>query len=605
LHSYLPTYSGDLGILAGDHLKSALDLGLPLVAVSLLYRQGFFQQRLTSDGWQIEDYKDNSFEELPLERCKDSQGQALMVTVQLADRSVKAQVWLARVGRIKLYFLDTNCPDNHPDDRPLTDRLYGGNRETRIAQEFLLGISGVKLLQQLKLEPQVYHLNEGHAAFALLELARQTMEQGNQSFEQVKESVRNRCVFTTHTPVPAGHDTFAPELIDRYFSHYYAQLGLTRESFLQMGNNPLPDATDEFNMTMLALQLCRAANGVSKLNGQVCREMWSVLYPDRPVEQVPIGSITNGIHARTWVADSMADLYAQYLQPNWADSITDAQLWAKIDTIPDQELWQCHQQLKEQLILYTRSQIKQARVRRNESNEFVQAAETLLDPNILTLGFARRFSTYKRGDLLFHDLERARRLFGNDDRPIQIIFAGKAHPADEGSKHIIQRLIDWSHDSVFQNRMVFVENYDMEVAEKLVQGVDVWLNTPRRPQEASGTSGQKVILNSGLHCSVLDGWWDEAYQTDSNHKGINGWTIGDHDPNNNAEMQDKQDAESFYTILEQEIIPCFYDRDESGTPNRWIQKMKASIKTLVPQFNTDRMVMEYVTQLYLSNVTTH
>jgi len=395
LHSYLPTYSGDLGILAGDHLKSASDLGLPLVAVSLLYRQGFFQQRLTSDGWQIEDYKDNSFEELPLERCKDSQGQALMVTVQLADRSVKAQVWLARVGRIKLYFLDTNCPDNHPDDRPLTDRLCGGNRETRIAQEFLLGIGGVKLLQQLKLEPQVYHLNEGHAAFALLELARQTMEQGNQSFEQVKESVRNRCVFTTHTPVPAGHDTFAPELIDRYFSHYYAQLGLTRESFLQMGNNPLPDATDEFNMTMLALQLCRAANGVSKLNGQVCREMWSVLYPDRPVEQVPIGSITNGIHARTWVADSMADLYAQHLQPNWADSITDAQLWAKINTIPDQELWQCHQQLKEQLILYTRSQIKQARVRRNESNEFVQAAETLLDPNILTLGFARRFSTYR------------------------------------------------------------------------------------------------------------------------------------------------------------------------------------------------------------------
>lgn len=601
IHTCLPTYSGGLGILAADHLKSASDLGLPVVGVSLLYRQGYFQQRLNSEGWQEELNPEHQFEQLPLERCFGQHGQELTVTVQIGDRPVKAQVWLARVGRVNLYLLDTNRADNNPADRGLTDQLYGGGRENRIAQEYLLGIGGVSLLQCLGLEPQVYHLNEGHAAFALLELARQEINRTGQSFEQVKNTVRDRCIFTTHTPVPAGHDTFTPELIERYFSHYWSQLGLSREEFLNLGNH-LPEKFGEpFNMTVLALRLCRAANGVSKLNGEVCRQMWSVLYPGRPVEQVPIGQITNGVHARTWVAPLMADLYAQHLQPDWAAHITDPQMWSQVDRIPDKEIWQRHRRLKQRLIAYVRFRVQQARINRGEVASSIAAAENLLDPDVLTLGFARRFSTYKRGDLIIHDLKRVQRIFSDSQRPMQIVFAGKAHPADEESKHIIQRLIQWSHDSDNQERIVFIEDYDMHIAQKLIQGVDVWLNTPQRPKEASGTSGQKVCLNGGINCSILDGWWYEAYQVGPGGKGLNGWAINSAGHDDDPEQQNQQDADALYTLLEQEIIPSYYDQDQAGLPRRWIQMMKNSIRTLAPQFNTDRMVMEYVTQMYVPN----
>lgn len=601
LHYCLPTYSGGLGVLAADHLKSASDLGLPLVGVGLVYRQGYFRQRLNDQGWQEEINCDYQFEDLPLEVCKDEHGETLTIAVQIGDRTVRSQVWLARVGRVNLYLLDTNRQDNDPIDHGLTDQLYGGNRETRIAQECLLGIGGVRLLQRLGLEPQVYHLNEGHAAFALLELARQEIDSTGQSFDQVKDVVRNRCIFTTHTPVPAGIDNFSPEQMDRYFGHYWPQLGLEREKFLNLGNNLPEHFGDSFNMAVLALRLCRAANGVSKINGEVCREMWSVLYPDRPGEQVPIGHITNGVHARTWIAPLMADLYAQYLDLNWAAQVTEKQMWAKVDEIPDQEIWWRHKRLKERLIAYTRFQVQQARANRGEAAASIEATKHILDANALTIGFARRFSTYKRGDLIIRDPERARALLGNPERPVQIIFAGKAHPADEESKRIIQRLIEWSHATDLQNRVVFIEDYDMHIAEKLVQGVDVWLNNPLRRQEASGTSGQKVGLNGGINCSVLDGWWYEAYQIESD--GGCGWAIGEDNHEDDPEVQTQRDAEALYQLLESEIIPCYYDQDEEGLPRRWIQMMKASIKTVAPHFNTDRMVAEYVTQMYLPKAT--
>jgi glycogen phosphorylase len=598
----LPTYAGGLGILAADHLKSASDLGLPLVGVGLLYRQGYFHQRLNADGWQEEDYWDYDVEELPLELCKDEDGETLKIELQLEKRSLNVQVWKLEVGRVNLYLLDTDCQENEPNDRKLTDRLYNGDRDTRMAQEILLGIGGVKVLQRLGYEPQVYHLNEGHAAFAMLEVARLEMERTGKTFEQVKDSVQRKGVFTTHTPVPAGHDTFSPEQIDRYFSHYRTHLGLSQQEFFALGKQPNSEDGDSFNMTVLALQLCRSANGVSKINGEVCREMWSDLYPDRCVDQVPIGHITNGIHACTWTAPLMTDLYAQYFGEDWLNRLTDKQMWAKVDKIPDHEIWWRHQRLQERLIAFVRSYMQNTRQKRGDSAQSIQAAERLFDPNVLTIGFARRFSTYKRGDLIMHDPERARAIISNPERPVQIVFAGKAHPADEQSKRIIQRLIEWSHQPDLQNRVVFIEDYDMHVAEKLVQGVDVWLNNPLRPQEASGTSGQKASFNGGINCSVLDGWWYEAYQTTPDGKGLNGWAIGNGRNVDDPELQHQRDAESLYQLLEEQIIPCYYDRDREGLPRRWIAMIKASLKTIAPYFNTNRMVMEYVQQVYLQPV---
>ncbi|MBD2070713.1 alpha-glucan family phosphorylase [Leptolyngbya sp. FACHB-671] len=605
LHESLPIYSGGLGILAGDHLKSAADLGVPLVGLGLLYRQGYFRQRLSRSGWQEDYYVDNQFEKLPLELMLNDQGSAITIELQVRQRLVRAQIWRVQVGRVSLYLLDTDREDNDPIDRWLTGHLYGGNQETRIAQEVLLGIGGVRALQALGIEPSVYHLNEGHAAFCLLEVAKLEIQRTGKSFYDVEASVRDRSIFTTHTPVPAGHDVFSADLIDSYFAHYWQELGLSREQFLALGARRLGDPWEPFGMTVLALRLTRAANGVSELHGQVSRKMWTILYPDRPEDKVPIGHITNGVHARTWTAPLLADLYAQYMGEDWSSHVVDPQMWAKVDQVPDEELWHRHQILKDRLVAHTRFKIKHARQLRGEDQGLIQATDQLLDPKVLTIGFARRFSPYKRGALLLRDFERAIRLFGNPERPIQIVFSGKAHPADEEGKRIIQRLMEWCKHPALQNRVAFVEDYDIFTAQKLVQGVDVWLNNPRRPLEASGTSGQKVCFNGGINCSVLDGWWCEGYQVDANGKGINGWAIGEDAHTSDQDLQDQIDSESLYQLMEQEIVPLYYDQDENGVPHGWVQMMKASIRTNAPVFNTDRMIADYVAKMYAPGAPIH
>lgn len=598
IHESLPIYSGGLGILAGDHLKSASDLGVPLVGVGLLYRQGYFSQRLNRYGWQEEKYDDNPFDRMPVELLKNEQGQPITIDMEIRQRIVKAQIWLARVGRVNLYLLDTAREDNDPIDRWLTGHLYGGNQDTRIAQEVLLGIGGVKALTALGIKPSVYHMNEGHAAFCTLEIVREEIQRTGKSFYDVEATVRKACVFTTHTPVPAGHDAFSPDLMDSYFAHYWPQLGLSREQFLALGARRLGDPWEPFGMTVLALRMSRAANGVSKLHGEVSRKMWNILYPDKAEDKVPIDHITNGVHARTWTAPLMADLYCEYLGEDWSTTCADKKMWAQVDEIPDEEIWWRHQMLKERLISHTRSRIKISRERRGEPPEYIQIADSLLDPNVLTIGFARRFSPYKRGHLLIRDPERALRIFGNPERPVQIIFAGKSHPADEEGKRIIQRLMEWCKHPAIRDRVAFIEDYDIYTGQKLVQGVDVWLNNPRRPLEASGTSGQKVCFNGGINCSVLDGWWCEGYEADADGKGINGWAIGEDAHTSDQELQDRIDSESLYRLLEEEIVPLYYHQDEKGIPHGWVKMMKASIKTNSPLFNTDRMIADYVLQMY-------
>jgi starch phosphorylase len=598
IHESLPVYSGGLGILAGDHLKSSSDLGVPMVAIGLLYRQGYFHQRLTREGWQEDFYIDNNFEELPLELMRNEQGEPITIELEIRQRMVKVQIWRTMVGRVALYLLDTDREDNDSIDRWLTGHLYGGNIETRIAQEVVLGIGGVRALNALGITPSVYHLNEGHAAFCTLEVARQDIQKTGKSFYDIEASVRDRCVFTTHTPVPAGHDVFSSDLMDSFFAHYWPELGLSREQFLSIGARRLGDPWEPFGMTVLALRLCRTANGVSELHGEVSRKMWSILYPDRPENQVPIGHITNGVHARTWTAPLMADLFGQYLGADWSTQVADPQMWAKVDDISDEELWVRHQILKARLVAYTRTKVKQSRQNRGEDYHRIQMADELLDPNILTIGFARRFSPYKRGHLLMRDAQRALNIFGNADRPVQIVFAGKAHPRDEEGKRIIQRLMEWCKHPAILHRVAFIEDYNIYTAQKLVQGVDVWLNNPRRPLEASGTSGQKVCFNGGLNLSVLDGWWCEGYKSDSNGKGLNGWAIGEDAHTSDQELQDRIDAESLYRLLEQEIVPLYYHQDEKGIPHGWVRMMKESIKTNGPAFNTDRMIADYVTQVY-------
>ncbi|OCQ92798.1 alpha-glucan phosphorylase [Nostoc sp. MBR 210] len=604
IHESLPVYSGGLGILAGDHLKSSSDLGVPMVGVGLLYRQGYFRQRLNRHGWQEDYYLDNPFDKMPLELIKNEQGEPLTIQIEIRQRQVKVQIWRVQVGRVTLYLLDSDRLDNDPIDRWLTGHLYGGNLETRIAQEVVLGIGGVRALTALGIKPAVHHLNEGHAAFCTLEIARQEIERTGKSFYDIEASVKKSCVFTTHTPVPAGHDVFSPDLIDSYFAQYWPQLGLSREQFLALGARRLGDPWEPFGMTVLALRMCRACNGVSELHGKVSRKMWTVLYPQHNEDTVPIGYITNGVHAPTWTAPLLADLYDQYLGKDWKTRAIDPQMWAKVDDIPNEELWARHQILKERLIAYTRYKVKKSREQRGEDYQSIQAVNSLLDPNILTIGFARRFSPYKRGDLILRDAERAVKIFGNAQHPVQIIFAGKAHPADEEGKRIIQRLMEWCHNSGIIHRVAFIEDYDIYTGQKLVQGVDVWLNNPRRPLEASGTSGQKVCFNGGLNCSVLDGWWCEGYQADADGKGINGWAIGEDAHTSDQELQDRIDSQSLYQLLESEIVPLYYDQDAQGIPHRWIQMMKASIKTNAPLFNTDRMIADYVSQVYVPEIAT-
>ncbi|WP_287130851.1 alpha-glucan family phosphorylase [Candidatus Cyanaurora vandensis] len=592
LDESLPTYSGGLGCLAGDHLKSASDLGVPLVAVGLLYRQGYFHQRLDSNNWQTEYYENSNFEDLPVTLMRDEHGQVVTIEVPIRDRMVKVQVWRVNVGRVQLYLLDTDRADNDAVDRWITGHLYGGNIDTRISQEIVLGIGGVRMLRALGIAPAVFHMNEGHAAFLILELLREATA-GGLGLQEAGDQVRQGCVFTTHTPVPAGHDTFSPDLMDTFFSKFWPQLGIDRKTFLALGAKRVDDPWDNFNMTVLALRYARASNGVSEKHGEVSREMFQVLYPGKTTEEVPIIHITNGVHARSWISPLFWEMYDRYLGTQWEEHLSDPEVRSRVDRIPDEELWWKHEALRERLIAFARHQVAQARRRRGEHEDWVNAAyANLLDPNILTIGFARRFSTYKRANLIIQDPDRALRIFSSQEFPVQLLLAGKAHPKDEEGKRLIQKIMEWARHPALVNRVAFLEDYDIHTARKLVQGVDVWLNNPRRPLEASGTSGEKVAFNGALNLSILDGWWIEGYN------GKNGWAIGEEIEGHDIAAQDLHDSLSLYHLLENEVIPMFYDRDEKGLPRTWIAWMKESIKSLAPQFNTDRMVAEYVCNIY-------
>jgi glycogen phosphorylase len=592
VHNSLPLYSGGLGILAGDHLKSASDLNMPLVAVGLFYRFGYFRQRLRGDDWQEEQYRENHSDELALRIVEDGDGKPLLIDVTMRGRMVYARVWRAEVGRVSLYLLDTNVPENDPIDRLVTGHLYGGDRETRLVQEIMLGIGGVRLLHKLGVDASVFHLNEGHSAFLTLELTRHLIEAEGLSFADAATRVRERCVFTTHTPVAAGHDEFEAPLVEKAFGDWpQTALRLSHQELLTLGQIK-GESQELFGLTPLALRMCRSTNGVSRKHGEVSRSLWHKMWPDKPVDKVPITSVTNGVHPATWVAPLLRRLYEGGVGEDWTERSRDAGVWAYgIEKIPDEEIWRAHGLLKQHLVAFVRDISFDARLARGDNEDHIEAARTMFDPDILTIGFARRVAGYKRWDLLLSNRKRLEELINDPERPIQFVFAGKAHPQDQGAKLILQKLIDWQRELSVRQRVAFIEDYDQEIARQLVQGVDVWMNVPRRPQEASGTSGQKVAINGGLNCSVLDGWWIEGYD------GDNGFAIGDVSQLPDDEV-DRLDAESMYRVLADEVIPRFYDRDADGIPRRWVAMMKRSIETLVPRFSSDRMVAEYAERIY-------
>jgi len=577
VHNSLPLYSGGLGILAGDHLKSASDLRLPLVAVGLLYRYGYFRQRLRNDGWQEEHYGETHPNDLPLTLVKDLDDKPLRIEVLIRDRNVLAQVWRAAVGRVTLYLLDTNIPENVETDRWVTGHLYGGDRETRIVQEMLLGIGGVRLLRKLGVTPHVFHLNEGHSAFLTLELAREVIQSERRSWSEAVDIVRRQCVFTTHTPVAAGNDEFDATLVTRVFGvSYPRELGLTEEEFLALGRVEPDNKTERYGLTPLAIRMCRSTNGVSRKHGEVSRALWQKLYPGKTVPDVPITHVTNGVHVPTWISPLLRWIFEKYMGQDWDAKLLDQSAWHDaVARITDEDLWFVHSQLKERLVAFVQTRVPQ----------------TTFDPSALTIGFARRVAGYKRWALLLTDRERLLRLMSNEERPVQFIFAGKAHPQDEGSKKVLQQLAQWKYDSAVSRCAVFLEDYDQEIARQLVQSVDVWLNVPRRPQEASGTSGQKVAMNGGLNFSILDGWWLEGYD------GTNGFAIGNGTDAGEVDRIDAADAESLYRVLEQDVVPLYYNR-EQGLPRQWIAMMRRAILTLAPQFNSNRMVEEYARKIY-------
>lgn len=592
VHSSLPLYSGGLGILAGDHLKSASDLNLPLVAVGLFYGFGYFRQSVTTDDWQAETYKETYPDELPVELVTDGTGAPLMTDVTLRGRVVRARTWQAHVGRVKLYLLDTNVPENAEVDRLITGHLYGGDRETRLVQEMMLGIGGVRLLRQLGLAPAVFHMNEGHSAFLSLELAREIIEAEHTSFAGAAARVRERCVFTTHTPVAAGHDEFTPELITRGFGDWHeTALGLSLEEFLALGRvNGGADAA--FGLTPLALRMSRSINGVSRKHGEVSRQLWQKMWPERKTDDVPITSVTNGVHPATWVASPIRSVYQRLAGEDWLEMARHASAWSvAIDKLSDEELWQAHSLLKQRLVAFVRDRCFDARLARGEIDEYIESARTMFNPDVLTIGFARRIAGYKRWDLLLSDEKLLTKLLMDSDRPVQFVFAGKAHPHDQGAKLILQKLLKWQRDPSVRQHVAFIEDYDQEVARQLVQGVDVWMNVPRRPQEASGTSGQKAVMNGVLNFSILDGWWLEGYD------GQNGFAISDVSTLTDEDA-DQRDAASMYQVLQEQVIPPFYDRDADGLPRRWLAMMKRAIQTLVPAFNSDRMAAEYAERIY-------
>lgn len=588
----IPLYSGGLGVLSGDSLKSASDMGLPLVGVGLLYQQGYFRQYLNADGWQGERYPVNDFYNMPITLERKEDGSPVTVEVPYPGRKVVAQVWRIQVGRVPLYMLDTNVAANSPEDQDITDTLYGGDLEMRIKQEIMIGIGGMRALAALGLRPTVCHMNEGHSAFLGLERIRMLMEEGGLSFSEAREAAAAGNIFTTHSNVPAAIDQFPPALVNQYFADYLPALGLSPQEFLALGR-PLGDNDGPFNMAILAMRLSAVTAGVSKLHGRVARTMWQSVWPDVPEDEIPITSITNGIHLLSWVSQDIAGLYDRYLGPQWRNDPTNAALWARIDQVPAEELWRTHERRRERLVAFVRMRLRAQREQQGAPPAEIAEADEVLDPGALTIGFARRFATYKRATLLMHDPERLARILNDPDRPVQIIFAGKAHPHDNEGKEMIRQIIHVARQDEFRRRIVFIEDYDMNVARYLLQGADIWLNTPRRPREASGTSGMKAAANGALNVSILDGWWDEAYTPEV------GWAIGRGEEYEDLEYQDEVESNALYDLLEKEIVPLFYDRGANGLPRRWISRMKASMRALCPTYNTDRVLREYTEQLYL------
>ncbi len=589
----LPIYSGGLGILSGDHLKSASDLGIPLVAVGLLYRQGYFRQRLNADGWQMEEYPENDWYNMPVKRVTNESGEPALITVMMGSMPVFAQIWQVQVGSTSLYLLDTNFETNEPRAREITTQLYGGDRDMRLRQELLLGIGGIRALKIVGVNPTVFHINEGHSAFLLLERMRDLIETKKLTFEEAKEIVWSSTVFTTHTPVPAGNEQFDAGLLKRYGESKVARLGITWNDFLKLGRIEPKNQNELFGMTVFALRHCAFNNGVSALHGTVSRKMWNSIWPNVPVNEVPITHITNGIHTRSWLSHDMGELFDSYLGPRFVTRPWEFDVWERVDRIPDVELWRTHQRRRERLVFFVRQRLKRQLERRGAHRSEIIRAEEVLDPHAITIGFARRFATYKRAHLLFRDRERLRKIISDSERPVQFIFAGKAHPQDHPGKEIIKSIIHMIREEPFRSHIAFIEDYDINVARYLVQGVDVWLNTPILPLEASGTSGMKVATNGGLNLSILDGWWAEGYHPDV------GWAIDSGENYESSERQDTVESESLYNCLEKDVVPLFYHREGAGLPREWIEKMKASMKQLGRQFNTHRMLEEYTEQLYL------
>ncbi len=589
----LQIYSGGLGCLAGDHLKSAGELGLPLVGVGLLYRHGYFQQYLNAEGWQQEFYIDLDFANLPVKPVRDENDRQITVSVDLPGRRLHIAVWQVQVGRIMLYLLDTNLPENDPMDRIITGQLYGGDMEMRIKQEIVLGIGGMRALEAMGIRPEVFHMNEGHSAFLALEHIRRLIEDHNVSFDEARQFAAASHVFTTHTPVPAGIDRFPPEMIQRYFKHYHPELRLDMEGLLALGRENVFARNEFFSMAVLALRTSDWVNGVSKLHGAVSRRMWRQIWPGLPEDEVPITHVTNGVHARSWMSGDLIAVLDRYIGSRWQEDPGDHRVWQQVYEVPDEELWRVHERRRQALIVWTRRQLKRQLEARGTSPAQVRAALEQLNPDALTIGFARRFATYKRGTLFLRDPERLLKLLADAERPIQIIVAGKAHPADGGGKELIRQIVNFAERSPHGHKIVFIENYDINVARYLVQGCDLWLNNPRRGMEASGTSGMKAAINGVLNCSVMDGWWDEAYEPEI------GWQIGRGEEYANPETADDIESRALYDMLENQIIPMFYDRDEFGIPREWVKWMKKSIATLAPCFNTNRMVQDYALQLYL------
>jgi glycogen phosphorylase len=593
LHESLPIYSGGLGVLAGDHIKSASDLGIPLVGVGLFYEQGYFRQRLDLEGWQREEYIESDITQLPLQIAIGQNGEPIMVEVTTRTGSIRAKVWRLNVGRCDLLLLDSNVAGNDPEDRLLSSRLYGGNARMRIRQELLLGVGGHRALRAMGISPGVLHLNEGHSGFAVLDAIRARMEDEGVDFKTAASQVPREVVFTTHTPVPAGHDRFDADLIEEHLGPLRDQLGLSQENLMGFGRVYSNDHQETFCMTVLGLKLSRRANAVSSLHGEVSRAMWWNLFPGKPEDAVPIGHVTNGVHVPSWLAPQMRRLYDRHLGVDWQKRGSDKNTWASIENVDDGELWETHLNLKSQLLDFARHRARDQAARRGEPRETLNRLEKILSPDALTIGFARRFATYKRANLILVDIERLASMVNDPKRPVQFLFAGKAHPHDEPGKTVLQQIARMMRDTGLGDKFVFIEDYDINVGRHLVQGVDVWLNNPRRPLEASGTSGQKVVLNGGLNLSVLDGWWAEAYD------GLNGFAIGNGRTHSNMDVHDQRDGEDLYRVLRDEVIPLYYQRDQDGLPRGWIQRMKRTIRTLGWRFNADRMVIDYTQKCYV------